>query len=534
MHDPPESGAGNLPLLPSVPSFSPGSVFGSAPVLERRLVRTIAIINQKGGCGKTTTAINLAGVFARRGARVLLVDLDPQSHCAAGLAIPEQRIDVQIGDAMLAVAERPDKSIDWTRLLWRVSRNLDLAPSSVRLAAIEAPRAGLAGQPDSERRLDQVLTRIADQYDLCLIDCPPSIGLLTYNALVAASEVLIPVETGFFALQGASKQVLAIKSLLKRLNVAPTYRLFATLHNPDSALQNQVLDEFQRRFGDAVIPVVVRHDPKLREAVHFGQPIIETAPDSSGAADYAELASWLLTNTPANAMTATGAGGATVPPTVPPAGSRVVAEPGAVRVMPSASERVLNTPHPSVGTPTQASSPAEEPASQSRAADMAQRLGRARAEEPMGGAEQTPAPADLLPRGAVFEPRMVLTPVHDARPLLRGEVSSAGLLGIKVTRQGVLFVQPASLGTRVSIAGDFNGWSPAATTMRLNPALGVLEALVAIPAGTFQYRLVVDGRWCNDEFNPSLATNPYGERNNVVHVPAGEDASLLMALNAVG
>ncbi|MFN5957612.1 MAG: ParA family protein, partial [Planctomyces sp.] len=239
-------------------------------------MRTIAIINQKGGCGKTTTAINLAGVFARRGARVLLVDLDPQSHCAAGLAIPEQRIDVQIGDAMLAVAEKPDKSIDWTRLLWRVSRNLDLAPSSVRLAAIEAPRAGLAGQPDSERRLDQVLTRIADQYDLCLIDCPPSIGLLTYNALVAANEVLIPVETGFFALQGASKQVLAIKSLFKRLNVAPTYRLFATLHNPDSTLQNQVLDEFQRRFGDGVIPVVVRHDPKLREAVHFGQPIIET------------------------------------------------------------------------------------------------------------------------------------------------------------------------------------------------------------------------------------------------------------------
>ncbi|MFN8744862.1 MAG: AAA family ATPase [Phycisphaerales bacterium] len=497
-------------------------------------MRTIAIINQKGGCGKTTTAINLAGVFARRGARVLLVDLDPQSHCAAGLAIPEQRIDVQIGDAMLAVAEKPDKSIDWTRLLWRVSRNLDLAPSSVRLAAIEAPRAGLAGQPDSERRLDQVLTRIADQYDLCLIDCPPSIGLLTYNALVAANEVLIPVETGFFALQGASKQVLAIKSLFKRLNVAPTYRLFATLHNPDSTLQNQVLDEFQRRFGDGVIPVVVRHDPKLREAVHFGQPIIETAPDSQGAADYAELASWLLTNTPAQQA---GALASTMPgPVAHAAAARGIAESGAVRVMPSATDRVLNTPHATAAAQPAPGPQREEPMPTTRAADVAQRLSRGRADEAMSAAaaEQVPASADLLPRGAVFEPRMVLTPVHEPRPLLRGEVSSAGLLGIKVTRQGVLFVQPASLGSRVSIAGDFNGWSPSATPMRLNPTLGVLEALVAIPAGTFQYRLVVDGRWCDDEYNPSLATNPYGERNNVVHVPAGQDSSFLEALNAVG
>jgi chromosome partitioning protein len=256
-------------------------------------VRTIAIINQKGGCGKTTTAINLAGVLARQGRRTLLVDLDPQSHCAAGLAIPEARIDVQIGDAMMA---RHDQAIDWTRLLWRVSRSLDLAPSTVRLAALESARGGLVGAENSETRLRNVLVRLADQYEFCLIDCPPNIGLLTYNALAAADEVVIPVETAFFALQGASKQVATIKSLAKRLNVSPTVRVLPTMHDKSSSLAGDVLEELTRRFTDGLIPVVIRHDGRLKEAVSFGQPIVDYAADSPGAQDYAALATWLLSD----------------------------------------------------------------------------------------------------------------------------------------------------------------------------------------------------------------------------------------------
>src|SRR5437016_12709818 len=112
-------------------------------------MRTIAIINQKGGCGKTTTAINLAATLAKHGFRTLLVDMDPQSHCAAGLAIPEQRIDLDIGDAMLA---GPDDAIDPKRLFWRASRNLDLAPSRMKTAGLEASRGGLSDKPDKEHR----------------------------------------------------------------------------------------------------------------------------------------------------------------------------------------------------------------------------------------------------------------------------------------------------------------------------------------------------------------------------------------------
>lgn len=263
-------------------------------------MRTIAIVNQKGGCGKTTSAINLAGVFAASGYKTLLVDMDPQSHCAAGLAIPEQRIDVQIGDAMTSLGT--SREVDLERLLWRVSRNLDLAPSTMKLAAVEAARGEIAGKADAESRLAKVLQRLNNRHDICFIDCSPAIGLLTYNALVAADEVIIPVETGFFSLQGATKQVNTIRSLGKRLGAAPVYRLLATLHNPESALACELLEELKRRFPGKVAPHVIRWDQRLRESASFGQPIIEYAPESTGAEDYRSLAQWLAENRPTVSM----------------------------------------------------------------------------------------------------------------------------------------------------------------------------------------------------------------------------------------
>ncbi|TVQ52776.1 MAG: hypothetical protein EA377_09380, partial [Phycisphaerales bacterium] len=143
-------------------------------------MRTIALVNQKGGCGKTTTAINLAATFARRGVRTLLIDMDPQSHCAAGLGVPEAHIESGIAEAMLH--ENP-ATLDPEDYLWKVARNLDLIPSTTRLAGLEAPTGGLHQRPDRDRRLEYVLCGLRDRYDLCLIDCPPTIGLLTFNAL---------------------------------------------------------------------------------------------------------------------------------------------------------------------------------------------------------------------------------------------------------------------------------------------------------------------------------------------------------------
>ncbi len=258
-------------------------------------MRVIAIINQKGGCGKTTTAISLASIFAKRNFRTLLVDLDPQGHCAAGLAVPESRIELDIGDAMLAAEE---KALDTNRLLWRVGRNLDLAPSRMKLAGLEAPTGGLQELPNKERRLQRAIERVSDAarvpYDVCLIDCPPSIGLLTYNALAAAKEIIVPVETSYFSLQGASRQVATVRSLARRLGMRVRTRLLPTLHDPNSTLARDLLDELKRRFPANVIPMTIRFDTLLKEAVSFGQPIDEYAPDSFGAADYQSLGEWMI------------------------------------------------------------------------------------------------------------------------------------------------------------------------------------------------------------------------------------------------
>ncbi|HVU64971.1 MAG TPA: AAA family ATPase [Phycisphaerales bacterium] len=506
-------------------------------------MRTFAVVNQKGGCGKTTTAINLAGVFAGRGLRTLLVDMDPQGHCAAGLAIPEQRVDLHIGDAMLAPDEKP---VDPQRLLWRVSRNLDLAPATLRLAALEAARGELASRPDAESRLKKVMTRFDAQYDICLIDCSPAIGLLAFNALVAADEVIIPVETGFFSLQGASKQVNAIKSIAKRLGVAPTYRLLATMHDPASVLSRDLLDELKRRFATRVIPIVITADQSLREAASFGQPVSEYSRESQGAKDYAALADWLIEN----ALKP----GAPRPPESEPASAATEPAQVQVQVVPGISDQALGAdsepalvstmslPEPPA-SPEPAGPSATAP-TMSRAADMARRtrnLARAVAiaEAKPTALLSTPAPVSdpfmakpetrLASAPAAITPTVstVAAPVSAPAPFAPPAPPAAPqdhprrYFGAMATPKGVLFVQPISIGASVGVAGDFNQWTPERTPLRPNPATGALEALVEMPPGYAQYRLVVDGRWMPDPFNPVVAPNPFGGSNSVVVVPFG-------------
>jgi chromosome partitioning protein len=522
-------------------------------------VRIISIINQKGGCGKTTSAINLAGITARKGYRTLLVDLDPQSHCAAGLAIPEQRIDLDIGDVMLAA---PDHHIDPARLFWRASRNLDLAPSRMKLAGLESSRGGLADKPDKERRLANVLSRFARNYDFCFVDCSPSIGLLTYNALAAATDVLIPVETSFFALQGATKQVGTIKSLSKKLGMAAPYWLVATIHDEGSVLACDLLEELRRRFGKRVSPQVIRRDPTLKEAASFGQPVVEYAPTSTGAKDYAALADWLIESVtaPVDArQRITDIPLAADPPSVEVVssmesklalGRKLVAGddqgesfPSSSRVQADGISETLNDPHPapapqptepggSSGAVALAEPPtairqvltldvdAPEAAAITRAEDMAQRarvLLLKKADERL---------RQMITDGAAGSSRGadVSTPTT---PIVRHDTARAksdsirALLGVRQTRSGVLFVQPLSAGLRVSVAGDFNGWSSTSAALKRNESLGVFELCTPIPPGRYRYRLVIDGRWTADPFNDQSEPNEFNELNSILEVEEG-------------
>lgn len=446
-------------------------------------MRVIAVINQKGGSGKTTTAINLAAALAQLEQRTLLVDMDPQSHCALGLAIPHERIDLHVGDALLAPRDRP---LDAHRLVWGVMRGLDLIPSAPKLAGLEAARGGLAEREDRDQRLGQLLARFADVYPWCVVDCPPSIGLLTFNALRAATAILIPVETSYFAVHGAESQVSTIQALARRVGgIAPHY-VVPTMHDENTVVARDMLERIRVKLGEALTPVTIRWDARLREAASLGLPIGEYDPDSTGAADYSALASWMLEHA------AEGSDSVAL-------NSLSVLADGGQRS--SAAESHGSPSMIEYGRPTSTTTVV-----MTRAAELAARANR------------------LAQRGQALTEKLQADPrvaAHiEPRPTPASAVRSMTVLyGARWTSQGVLFVQPAAPTARIAVAGDHNGWSSHLNTLRYNSELGVHEGCIPMPPGRNRYRLVIDGRWTSDPHNPLVERNPFGEYDSVIEVP---------------
>ncbi|MBI1374904.1 MAG: AAA family ATPase [Phycisphaera sp.] len=257
-------------------------------------LRIFAVINQKGGCGKTTTAINLAAAFADLGHKTLLVDMDPQGHCAVGLAVPESHLQRSIADTLLA-AGSPTPRIILPEIVWQVSANLDLAPSTPELAAAEHR---IVDAHDRDIRLALALEQVRSHYALCVIDCGPAIGLLTFNALRAAREVIIPVDTGYLALSGSTRQALTLQVLADRAGHAVCFHVLPTMFDDQQRMAQQIIAELTRHFGDRVIQAPIRFSHRLQEAVSLGQPISEYEPTGDAASDYEQLAQHLLKHTP--------------------------------------------------------------------------------------------------------------------------------------------------------------------------------------------------------------------------------------------
>ncbi len=244
--------------------------------------RIIAVINQKGGVGKSTTAINLAAALGENGKQVLLVDLDPQGNSSSGLGIEKTLVknciyDVLLNDVSIEEAIIPD-----------IYPDLDIVPATINLAGAEVE---LVSEMARENRLKEAVGAVRGKYDYILIDCPPSLGLLTINALVAADKLLIPIQCEFYALEGVTKLLESMKRVKTRLN--PTLDIFGvllTMYDNRTTLSKQVVEEVQGYFGKLVFNTLIPRTVKLSEAPSFGMPITEYDPHGKGAICYQELA----------------------------------------------------------------------------------------------------------------------------------------------------------------------------------------------------------------------------------------------------
>ena len=248
-------------------------------------MRIIAVVNQKGGCGKTTVAINLASTLAEAGQRTLLVDMDPQSHCAVGLAVPEEQVEQSIYDVLISKSR--NEPIKLTEILWQISGKLELAPASMDLSAFEQQMAGII---ERECCLKNILAEIKGDYDCAIVDCPPAVGLLTFNALRAATDVIVPVKTGYFALHGLSKQLETLNILCQRSNQQVNVRVLASMYDVRTKMAREVLAELRNHFADKMFNTIVNFNTKIKEAASFGQPIGEYDSASKGHRDFHALA----------------------------------------------------------------------------------------------------------------------------------------------------------------------------------------------------------------------------------------------------
>lgn len=255
--------------------------------------RIVALANQKGGVGKTTTALNLAAVLADKGKKVLLVDSDPQGNASSGVGVFKTNEDKNIYSCYTGAKETADC------ILPTQQKNLSILPASINLVGAEVE---LISQDNREKRLKTILRSVKENFHYILIDCPPSLGILTINSLTAADSVLIPLQCEYFAMEGLAQLIQTIRKVKKNLNRELFIEgLLLTMYDRRNRLTHSVASEIQKHFGEQVYDTVIPRNVRLSESPSHGQTIIEYDPGCSGAKAYKQLGAEFLKRTKARA-----------------------------------------------------------------------------------------------------------------------------------------------------------------------------------------------------------------------------------------
>jgi len=451
-------------------------------------MKTIAVVNQKGGCGKTTVSINLSSALADAGQKVLLVDMDPQSHCAVGLAVPEEQIEQSIYDVLISRSKNEPMKL--TEILWQITDRLELAPSSIDLSAFEQQMTGIA---ERERCLKEALNEMKNDYDYAIIDCPPAVSLLTFNALRAATDVIVPVETGYFALHGLSKQLETLSILCKRCSQQVNVRVLASMYDIRTKMAREILAELRSHFGDIMFEAIVSFNTKIKEAASFGQPISEYDPASRGKKDFVALATEVVgsqtnqrhefVNSLSDQLESISATADELLEAAMPSVAAIdsaITEPS----VPELSEDDLTSAEAAALSEFEAATEAQE--IKVHAPEQEQ--------EPMAGEQRAEAPQSTI------------------------DIKLAEYYGVTQINDAAVFVTLYPRAQEVQIAGDFNNWQPEQSPMQRAGDNGVWQTKMHLAAGRYRYRLVVDGQWQQDPYNEVTEQNPFGGLNSVLEV----------------
>jgi chromosome partitioning protein len=408
-------------------------------------MKIISIANQKGGCGKTTTAINLASALGLNGEKVLLIDLDAQAHASLGL-------DIESQDSLYNVISKlTPRKLKIENIIKRVENTFDIAPANILVGTLEQELADEIGR---ELKLLEILSGIRNKYDYILIDCPPSLGILTINAIRVSDEVIIPAETSRFSMQGVEHLIEIITLVRARLDHHVKYRVLITMF--DSRLRHSfaMLETFKKRFGEFLFDTIVHINVKLKESAVYGKPVAFFDKYSRGSKDYYTLAKEII-------------------------------------LLDNQKDNEIGTDH----RPEKIA----QATSQESPQDVRNKEGYKEKKAPeieMSSEPEALEEVSVRP----FSEKMQEVVKKEAREFYatRFSIEAPGAKSVYVT-------------------GSFNDWS-LDDSCRLEEVNGQWEVNIPLKPGSYKYQFIVDGVWKEDPKNPRCERNSFGDINSLVEV----------------